>query len=264
MAVQSWYGPLSGLRVWGQDRVPATGACVLAINHIGVLDPIMVGMAAPRTVDYMAKRELFDIPGLRHVIAAFGAFSVRRGGSDRDAIRLARDRLRAERCLGIFVEGTRQPTQAIGTVKPGAAMLALAEDVPVIGVCLQVHHGGHRRPGGARAWLSARRSTSADTRATGAATGRQEPRSRPSSGACDRSSSPRRASAARGRRPADRPPRPVRRGSRWQTVARPEPAAAAVRTLRPPTTRSRAPGASRGRWPWSAIRTSASRPSSTA
>lgn len=142
LAVQSWYEPLSGLRVWGRDRVPATGACVLAINHIGVLDPIQIGMASPRTVDYMAKRELFDVPGLRHVIAAFGAFSVRRGSSDRDAIRLARDRLRAERCLGIFVEGTRQPTQAIGTVKPGAAMLALAEDVPVVAVCLQVHRRG--------------------------------------------------------------------------------------------------------------------------
>jgi 1-acyl-sn-glycerol-3-phosphate acyltransferase len=106
-------------------------------------------MASPRTVDYMAKRELFDIPGLRHVIAAFGAFSVRRGSSDRDAIRLARDRLRADRCLGVFVEGTRQPTQAIGAVKPGAAMLALAEDVPVVAVCLQVHHTGPYRPGGA-------------------------------------------------------------------------------------------------------------------
>ena len=150
LAVQTWYAPLCGLRVWGRDRVPATGACVLAINHIGVLDPILVGMASPRTVDYMAKRELFDVPGLRHVIGAFGAFSVRRGSSDRDAIRLARDRLRAERCLGIFVEGTRQPTQAIGSVKPGAAMLALAEDVPVVAVCLQVYHPPRGERGPAR------------------------------------------------------------------------------------------------------------------
>ena len=139
LGFQSWWVPASALRAYGAERVPQHGPCVLAMNHVHALDPFTIGMASPRSIRYMAKVELFEIPVVGRVLPHTGSFAVRRGESDRDAIRLARQVLEAGHCLGIFVEGTRQPAGEIGEVKPGAAMLAMAEGVPVLPVCVQQH-----------------------------------------------------------------------------------------------------------------------------
>jgi 1-acyl-sn-glycerol-3-phosphate acyltransferase len=80
----------------------------------------------------MAKIEAHEVPGLGQLIRAFGTFSVRRGESDREAVRLMREVVREGNVLGIFAEGTRQRTGVPGTVLPGAAMAALQEGVPVL------------------------------------------------------------------------------------------------------------------------------------
>ena len=70
---------------------------------------------------------------LRHA----GAFGVRRGESDLEALRLARRVLRAGHPLGVFCEGTRQPSEEIGRVQPGAALIALSEGAPIVPVVIQ-------------------------------------------------------------------------------------------------------------------------------
>jgi 1-acyl-sn-glycerol-3-phosphate acyltransferase len=80
----------------------------------------------------MAKVEAHEVPGLGQLIRAFGTFSVRRGESDRDAVRLMREVVRDGHVLGIFAEGTRQRSGVPGKVLPGAAMAALQEDAPVL------------------------------------------------------------------------------------------------------------------------------------
>jgi 1-acyl-sn-glycerol-3-phosphate acyltransferase len=125
------------LRSYGEDRVPASGGVVLAFNHFSWLDPPAFGAASPRTVYYMAKIEAHRVVGLGELIRAFGTFSVRRGESDREAVRLMRQIVADRHALGLFVEGTRQRSGVPGRVQPGAAMVALQEDVPV--VCAAVH-----------------------------------------------------------------------------------------------------------------------------
>jgi 1-acyl-sn-glycerol-3-phosphate acyltransferase len=120
------------LRVYGRERVPAYGGVVLAFNHFHWLDPAIFGSASPRTVYYMAKIEAHVIPGLGQLIRAFGTFAVRRGESDREAVRRMREVVRDGKVLGIFAEGTRQKTGVPGPVQPGAAMAALQENVPVV------------------------------------------------------------------------------------------------------------------------------------
>ncbi|TML90923.1 MAG: 1-acyl-sn-glycerol-3-phosphate acyltransferase [Actinobacteria bacterium] len=120
------------LRVYGRERVPAYGGVVLAMNHFHWLDPAAFGVASPRTIYYMAKVEAHVVPGLGELIRAFGTFSVRRGESDREAVRMMREVVRDGRVLGIFAEGTRQRSGEPGPVQPGAAMAALQEDVPVV------------------------------------------------------------------------------------------------------------------------------------
>ena len=108
------------------------GGVVLAMNHFHWIDPPCFGAASPRTVYFMAKAEAHRVPGLGQLIRSFGTFSVRRGESDREAVRLMREVVQEGKALGLFVEGTRQLGGEPGEVKPGAAMAALQEGVPVV------------------------------------------------------------------------------------------------------------------------------------
>jgi 1-acyl-sn-glycerol-3-phosphate acyltransferase len=125
------------LRVYGAERMPASGGLVLALNHFSWLDPPAFGEASPRTIYYMAKIEAHKVPGLGQLIRSFGTLSVRRGESDREAIRMMRQVVRDGNALGLFVEGTRQLSGRPGEVKPGAAMVTVQEDAPV--VCGAIH-----------------------------------------------------------------------------------------------------------------------------
>ena len=133
------------LRSYGPERVPRAGGVVFAFNHFHWLDPAAFGAASPRTIHYMAKIEAHRVPGLGQLIRAFGTFSVRRGESDREAVRLMRQVVRDGHALGLFVEGTRQLSGRPGHAQPGAAMVALQEDVPV--VCAAIHGTETWKPG---------------------------------------------------------------------------------------------------------------------
>lgn len=128
---------LTKLRVYGRERVPMDGGLVVACNHFSWIDPPVLGAAIPRTLYFMAKVEAHRVPGLGQLMRSFGAFSVRRGESDRDAVRMMRQLVRDGHALGLFVEGTRQRAGVPGPVQPGAAMVAINEEVPVI--CAAIH-----------------------------------------------------------------------------------------------------------------------------
>jgi 1-acyl-sn-glycerol-3-phosphate acyltransferase len=123
-------------RAYGRDRVPTTGGVVLAINHMHWLDIPVVGVLSPRPINFVAKIEAHRVPGLGQLIRSHGALAVRRGESDREAVRLMRQAVRDGRVLGLFVEGTRQLGGRPGKAQPGAAMVALQEGVPVVPVAV--------------------------------------------------------------------------------------------------------------------------------
>jgi 1-acyl-sn-glycerol-3-phosphate acyltransferase len=136
----------SRLRVYGKERVPLEGGIVVASNHFSWLDPAVLGYASPRVLYYMAKIEAHRLPGLGTFIRSFGCFPVRRGESDRDAVRLMRTIVAEGHALGLFAEGSRQRSGLPGQVQPGAAMVALQEGAPILPVAI---HGTQTwRPGG--------------------------------------------------------------------------------------------------------------------
>jgi 1-acyl-sn-glycerol-3-phosphate acyltransferase len=137
LTIGLWVRVVARLRVYGAERVPREGGVVLAFNHFHWVDPPAFGTASPRPIYFMAKIEAHRIPGLGQLIRAFGTFSVRRGESDREAVRLMRQIVRDGHALGLFVEGTRQRGGIPGNVQPGAAMVAIQEGVPV--VCAAIH-----------------------------------------------------------------------------------------------------------------------------
>ena len=128
---------LTRLRVYGKDRVPRRGGLVVAFNHFSWLDIPAYGWASPRPLYFLAKAEAHAVPVAGAYLRLFGSFAVRRGESDREAVRRMREVVRHGHALGVFAEGTRQRAGVPGPVQPGAAMVALNEDVPVI--CAAIH-----------------------------------------------------------------------------------------------------------------------------
>ncbi|GAC1574988.1 MAG: lysophospholipid acyltransferase family protein [Candidatus Elarobacter sp.] len=119
------------LRVIGSENVPRTGGLVVAANHISNLDPPILGVALPRPVSYMAKKELFAMPVLKQILPHVNAFPVDRQAGGTAALRSALRMIKEGRCVGIFPEGGRN-VSGTNEEKAGAAFLAAAGGVPIV------------------------------------------------------------------------------------------------------------------------------------
>jgi CMP/dCMP kinase len=116
----------------GAEHVPARGPVLLAANHSSVLDPPFVGGVAPRQLTFLAKAELFGVPGFGRLIHALNARPVRREGADAAALRAALRVLEGGGALLVFPEGTRGDEGVLREPKPGAALLAVLSGAPVV------------------------------------------------------------------------------------------------------------------------------------
>jgi 1-acyl-sn-glycerol-3-phosphate acyltransferase len=129
------YG-LYRLRAKGKENLPA-GGFVLASNHISSLDPWVVGMPLwpKRFLRFMAKSELYWWP-LKHVLNGAGAFPVRRGQRDTEAIDTAVRLAREGYAVTMFPEGTRRTKGLVkrfeSRPRSGAARIALEAGVPLV------------------------------------------------------------------------------------------------------------------------------------
>ncbi len=124
------------LRVRGLEHVPR-GGFVLAANHTSNFDPWPLGIPflPKRQLRFMAKAELFN-PILAPILRAGGAFKVRRGEGDVDAMRTAAQLAREGEIVVMFPEGTRQKKglRKKREARPhtGAARIALTAGVPLV------------------------------------------------------------------------------------------------------------------------------------
>lgn len=136
-------------RILGKANVPKEGALVVVANHGSHLDPPLLGHALGRPVAFMAKAELFQVPLLGRIIRACGAYPVSRGASDREAIRIATDRLEEGWATGVFIDGSRQADGRVNAPLPGAALLAARAGVPLLPVAIL---NSHRALGTGQSW----------------------------------------------------------------------------------------------------------------
>jgi 1-acyl-sn-glycerol-3-phosphate acyltransferase len=123
-------------RAYGRERVPKAGGLVYAINHMHWIDIPLVGALSPRNVHFVAKAEAALAPGIGRFLRWHGTIAVRRGESDREAVRLMRQAAHDGQVVGLFVEGTRLETGRPGAAQPGAAMVAIQENVPVVPIAI--------------------------------------------------------------------------------------------------------------------------------
>ena len=125
------------LRAEGVENLPQEGGFVLAANHLSNFDPWPLGIPLfpKRFLRFMAKSELFWWP-LGPIIRSGGAFQVRRGEADIQAMNKAVDLVRDGHIVVMFPHGTRQRKGLVKKHQPrphsGAARIALEAHVPLV------------------------------------------------------------------------------------------------------------------------------------
>ena len=124
----------------GISNLPKTGGVVVVSNHGSHLDPPILGHALGRPVAFMAKTELFKVPILSSIISACGAYPVKRGAGDREALRTASNRLIEGWATGVFLDGTRQENGRVNDPKAGAALLSARTGCSILPVAIVNSH----------------------------------------------------------------------------------------------------------------------------
>src|SRR2546423_9881595 len=114
------------------------GPLIVAANHRSFLDPFVIAVSLPwrKPMCFVAKRELFEKRWQGWLLSRLGAFPIRRGESDEDAMTTARMILERAGTVCIFPEGTRIRSGSLGTPKRGVGRLALQTGAPVLPVAV--------------------------------------------------------------------------------------------------------------------------------
>ena len=132
---------LCGTKITGRENVPMKGPVVLIGNHKTNADPILLGVASPRPVNFIAKAELFKNPIVGWFLKVLGGIPIHRGEQDVGAMRESLRVLKNQGALGLFPEGTRIPQQhCLGEFKNGAVMIALRGGATIVPVAIQNSH----------------------------------------------------------------------------------------------------------------------------
>ena len=124
----------------GAENIPQKGSFIMVSNHGSLLDPPLLGHALGRNISFMAKAELFKIPFLGFIIKACGAYPVKRGIADKNTIKTACKKLSDNKCIGIFIDGTRQKDGRVNKPKQGAALLAFKNQKLLLPVAIVNSH----------------------------------------------------------------------------------------------------------------------------
>jgi 1-acyl-sn-glycerol-3-phosphate acyltransferase len=130
-------------RVTGREHVPVAGPVLIVTNHESWWDIPALGWSQPRAIRYMAKQELYRSRSLGWLLRWGGAFPVRRGEPDRDALRIVHETVEGGGAVGIFIQGHRQAE--LEGAKAGAGRCAVVEAVPVVPAAIRGTRGW--RPG---------------------------------------------------------------------------------------------------------------------
>ena len=118
----------------GVEHVPPAGAFVLAPVHRSFIDFGLVAAVTTRRIRYMGKDSLWKVGWFGRFITALGAFPVRRGAADREALRRCMDVIRGGEPLVLFPEGTRRSGPVVQDLYEGAAYVAIRTGVPIVPV----------------------------------------------------------------------------------------------------------------------------------
>jgi 1-acyl-sn-glycerol-3-phosphate acyltransferase len=123
-------------RVSGRQFVPKTGGALVLSNHQSHFDPVLVGLACDRRLNYLARETLFGFAPFRWLIHSLDAIPIDREGLGLGGLKETLRRLKCGELVLIFPEGTRTRDGQISALKPGFVALARMGKVPLLPVAI--------------------------------------------------------------------------------------------------------------------------------
>jgi 1-acyl-sn-glycerol-3-phosphate acyltransferase len=119
----------------GAANVPRSGPLLIVSNHVGAVDPAIIGAWTPRPVWFMAKAELFR-GSFAWLMRAYHAFPVVRHSPDRTALRRAFSLLKQGSAVVLFPEGHRSEDARLLRAEPGAGFVARRSGAPLVPIAI--------------------------------------------------------------------------------------------------------------------------------
>ena len=124
------------IRCHGREKVPQTGGGLMLSNHQSNLDPVLVGLASDRRLNYVARKTLFKFAPFRWLINSLDAIAIDREGIGLEGLKETLKRLKRGEIVLLFPEGTRTRDGEVHAIKPGFCAVARRAGVPILPVAI--------------------------------------------------------------------------------------------------------------------------------
>lgn len=121
-------------RVFNRERVPLHGPVILASNHASFLDPPLIGAGVKRTINYLARENLFRFPVVAWILRQWSVVPVDREGGGAKGLKAILDRLLAGGAIIVFPEGTRTRDGKLQPARSGIGLTVIKSSAPVVPV----------------------------------------------------------------------------------------------------------------------------------
>jgi len=118
------------LKVHGIENIPSKKGCIIVSNHISFLDPVVMGAASFRKINFLARESLFKNYFFGRFLRSLNAIPLVRNSSDFRALRCALAKLKQNKIIVLFPQGTRGGNWQ--RIKGGAGFLAHEANVSII------------------------------------------------------------------------------------------------------------------------------------
>ena len=131
------------VRVINASNEPLDNYFIVACNHTGAADGVIICACMHNQIRFMSKKELFKVPVVGAFLKAIGCYPVDRKSSDITALRNTINLLKDKDCVGIFPQGTRKPgiDPSTTTVKNGVGLIAARSGADVLPVAIKSKSG---------------------------------------------------------------------------------------------------------------------------
>lgn len=131
------------VRLINATNEPLDQHFIVACNHTGAADGVIICAAMKNQIRFMSKKELFKVPVVGAFLKAIGCYPVDRKSSDISALKNTINLLKDKDCVGIFPQGTRMPgiDPSTSTVKNGVGLIAARSGADVLPVCIKSKSG---------------------------------------------------------------------------------------------------------------------------
>ena len=120
------------LRIEGQRHIPPRGPALLIANHQSLLDPIVIGLASPRRLCYLARKTLFRNPVVKAVLRSVGGVELDMEGIGKEGIKTILHELQRGQAVVVYPEGTRTEDGRVQPFRPGIQLLIKRTEAPIV------------------------------------------------------------------------------------------------------------------------------------